>query len=216
MNTNLNGDFSLYFDGIADKEMLMYKAVIEMIQADYDINSIKVSDITSRAGIGKGTAYEYFSSKEEIIVKALLYDTYRHIKNVENIMQMATSFKEKYYLLLDYLEENMPYTKGVGSLLKMFTGTYEVKEKFQGELEKFHVQANCPLTYVEKLIDTFMEQGYNEGIYPQANIIIRRSVFATQVTGYIYCILNQYYGGGISREDARDFAYSSVVKLLNP
>ena len=86
MNINQNGDFSLYFDGIADKEMLMYKAVIEMIQADYDINSIKVSDITSRAGIGKGTAYEYFSSKEEIIVKALLYDTYRHIKNVENIM----------------------------------------------------------------------------------------------------------------------------------
>ena len=216
MNTNQNGDFSLYFDGIADKEMLMYKAVIEMIQEDYDINSIKVSDITSRAGIGKGTAYEYFSSKEEIIVKALLYDTYRHIKNVENIMQMATSFKEKYYLLLDYLEENMPYTKGAGSLLKMFTGTYEVKEKFQGELEKFHVQVNCPLTYVEKLIDTFMEQGYNEGIYPQANITIRRSVFATQVTGYIYCILNQYYGGGTSREDARDFAYSSVVKLLNP
>lgn len=206
----------LLFEGIAEKEMLMYKAVIEMVQENYDINSIKVSDITSRAGIGKGTAYEYFSSKEEIIVKALLYDTYKHIKNVEKIMQQEASFKDKYYLLLDYLEENMPYTKGVGSLLKMFTGTYEVKEKFQGELEKFHVQTNCPLSYVEKLIDTFMEQGFKEGIYPQTNVIIRRSVFATQVTGYIYCILNKYYGGGIPREEARDFAYSSVVKLLNP
>ena len=92
----------LMFDGIAEKEMLMYKAVIEMVQENYDINSIKVSDITSRAGIGKGTAYEYFGSKEEIIVKALFYDTYVHILNVEKLMKSDKKFKEKYYLLMDY------------------------------------------------------------------------------------------------------------------
>lgn len=216
MSTARNVDFSGYFEGIAEKEMLMYQAVIEMVQEDYDINSIKVSDITGRAGIGKGTAYEYFSSKEEIIVKALLYDTYMHIKSIENILGKELSFREKYYLLLDFLEEKMPYTKGVGSLLKMFTGTYEVKEKFHGELEKFHLQVNCPLAYVEEMIDIFMEQGFREGIYSQENKSLRRSVFATQVTGYIYCILNQYYAGTLSRECARDFSYNSVVKLLNP
>lgn len=216
MNTDQNGDFSIYFDGVAEKEMLMYKAVIEMVQEDYDINSIKVSDITSRAGIGKGTAYEYFSSKEEIIVKALIYDTYSHIKNVEKIMSKGVSFQEKYYKLMDFLEEKLPYTKGVGSLLKMFTGTYEVKEQFRGELEKFHLQKNCPLTYVENMIDIFMEQGYREGVFAQKNVPLRRSVFATQLTGYIYCILNQYYNGGFTREEARDFSYNGVVKLLNP
>lgn len=35
---------------------------------------MSVSMITGLAGIGKGTAYEYFDSKEEIIVCALLYE----------------------------------------------------------------------------------------------------------------------------------------------
>ena len=112
----------LMVEGIAEKEMLMYKAVIEMVQENYDINSIKVSDITSRAGIGKGTAYEYFGSKEEIIVKALFYDTYVHILNVEKIMKSDKKFKEKYYLLMDYLEEKLPNTKATGNLIKIFMG----------------------------------------------------------------------------------------------
>ena len=43
----------------------------------------------------------------------------------------------------------------------------------------------------------------------------RRSVFATQMTGYIYCIINQYYAGEMTREEARDFSYQGLVKLLN-
>ena len=107
MSENRSDNALLMFDGIAEKEMLMYKAVIEMVQENYDINSIKVSDITSRAGIGKGTAYEYFGSKEEIIVKALFYDTYVHILNVEKLMKSDKKFKEKYYLLMDLAFKQM-------------------------------------------------------------------------------------------------------------
>lgn len=216
MNTDKNGDSSFYFEGVAEKEMLMYKAVIEMVQEDYDINSIKVSDITSRAGIGKGTAYEYFSNKEEIIVKALLYDTYTHIKKIEAILKENKKYKEKFFLLLNYLEDNLPYTKGVGSLMKMFSGTYEIKDDIKKELEKIHKKFICPLTYVEKMIDDFMIQGTEEKLYTQENVILRRSVFVTQITGYIYCIMNHYYGGAFSKEEAREFSYQSIVKLLNP
>ena len=104
MSENRSDNALLMFDGIAEKELLMYKAVIEMVQENYDINSIKVSDITSRAGIGKGTAYEYFGSKEEIIVKALFYDTYVHILNVEKIMKSDKKFKEKYYQKKNWIE----------------------------------------------------------------------------------------------------------------
>ena len=50
MDIKRDGRPFLMFEGIAEKEMLMYQAVIKMVQEDYDINSIKVSDITSRAG----------------------------------------------------------------------------------------------------------------------------------------------------------------------
>ena len=51
----------------SEKVQKMYEAISELVQEKKDIASLKVSEITSRAGIGKGTAYEYFSSKEEII-----------------------------------------------------------------------------------------------------------------------------------------------------
>ena len=215
MDTNKrNSDLSL-FEGIAEKEMLMYKAVIEMVQENYDINSIKVSDITSRAGIGKGTAYEYFGSKEEIIVKALLYDTYVHILNVEKIMKSDKKFKEKYYLLMDYLEEKLANTKATGNLIKIFMGNYEIKDNFRIEVEKIQKSTTCPVAHVEGMFDDFMEQGLKEGVLAEERKVMRRSVFATQVTGYIYCIINQYYAGEMTREEARDFSYQGLVKLLN-
>ena len=51
----------------------MYRAVLDLIREGKDISKIKVIDITSKAGIGKGTAYEYFRSREEIIANALIY-----------------------------------------------------------------------------------------------------------------------------------------------
>lgn len=216
MNIKSDGNIFIMFEGIAEKEMLMYQAVIAMIQEDYDINSIKVSDITSRAGIGKGTAYEYFSSKEEIIVKALLFDTYSHLKRIEGILREENAYKNKLFMLFDYLEEHLPHTKGVGSLLKMFSGTFEIKEDIKKELEKIQSMDACPITYVENLIDNFMVQGLEEKLYIEQDVILRRSVFATQLTGYIYCIINHFYNGGISKDAAREFAYACIVKLLNP
>lgn len=215
MDINTKDNSRLMFDGIAEKEMFMYQAVIEMVREDYDINSIKVSDITKRAGIGKGTAYEYFSSKEEIIVKALLYDTYTHLKKIEVILKNDECFKNKLYFLLDYLEANLPHTKGVSSLMKMFGGTYEIKDDIKKELEKIYTTTTCPITYVEMMIDDFMTQGLKENLYTQEDKILCRSVFVTQLTGYIYCIMNHYYNGELSREKARNFCYESIIKLLN-
>ena len=205
----------LIFEDVAEKEMLMYAAVNEMIKEDYDINSIKVSDITKRAGIGKGTAYEYFSSKEEIIVKALLFDTYSHLKRIKNILNDKKEYKDKLLRLFDYLEENLPHTKGIGSLMKMFSGTFELGEDIKKELDMIQSANSGPVRYVENMIDIFMLQGLEEGLYSEQDVILRRGVFATQVTGYIFCIVNQFYDGGISKEKAREFTYESIIKLLN-
>ena len=42
---------------LSEKELALFRAVIELIEEDVDIHSIKVSDITSRAGIEIGRAH---------------------------------------------------------------------------------------------------------------------------------------------------------------
>ena len=67
---------------LPEKVRLLYEAVLAMVTDGWDINRMKVSDITAQAGIGKGTAYEYFSSKEEIIANAVLYDVEMRLAHV--------------------------------------------------------------------------------------------------------------------------------------
>ena len=73
---------------LPEKVRLLYEAVLAMVTNGWDINRMKVSDITAQAGIGKGTAYEYFSSKEEIIANAVLYDV-----EMENLYRFLLIWK---------------------------------------------------------------------------------------------------------------------------
>ena len=60
---------------LSEKQILIYKAIVDLINEGADVSGMKVGEITARAGIGKGTAYEYFSSKEEMVIEALEYNT---------------------------------------------------------------------------------------------------------------------------------------------
>ena len=64
------------------KVKALYDAVLELLNENADVNALTVADITKRAGIGKGTAYDYFSCKEEIIAGAIIYDA--QTQGVEN------------------------------------------------------------------------------------------------------------------------------------
>lgn len=63
---------------VSEKEKAIYMAVAELMNEGANLNALTVSEITGRAGIGKGTAYEYFSDKDEMIAKALFY----HVKGL--------------------------------------------------------------------------------------------------------------------------------------
>jgi AcrR family transcriptional regulator len=82
------------------KILALYNAVIALLDEGADISSLKVSDITSRAGIGKGTAYDYFRSKEEIIVKAMIYDVLQGLLELQNMMDKQACFYDKFHCFL--------------------------------------------------------------------------------------------------------------------
>ena len=90
---------------LPEKVRLLYEAVLAMVTDGWDINRMKVSDITAQAGIGKGTAYEYFSSKEEIIANAVLYDVEMRLAHVLEITKGEGDFAGKFVQILTYMEE---------------------------------------------------------------------------------------------------------------
>lgn len=55
------------------KKEKIFDAIFETIYEGTNITSIRVSDIAKRAGIGKGTVYMYFASKEQMIFESAKY-----------------------------------------------------------------------------------------------------------------------------------------------
>lgn len=90
-----------------EKVLAMYHAVWELIDEGHSVNSMKVSDITTRAGIGKGTAYEYFRSKEEIVSEALKYDYFLQYQSLANRLEEQKSFRSAIETCFNWLSENV-------------------------------------------------------------------------------------------------------------
>lgn len=86
----------------AEKELLIFEAFKKIIIDNSNIESIKVSDIAKGAGIGKGTVYEYFKSKDEIIARSIIYNFKIEIKNTIETIKNFSSFKDQCDHLFHY------------------------------------------------------------------------------------------------------------------
>ena len=57
-------------DKTIKRQLIMDAALQVFVQNGYE--KTKIIDVAKTAGIGKGTVYEYFSSKEELIARAVV------------------------------------------------------------------------------------------------------------------------------------------------
>ena len=206
-------EIKVLFGVPSQKEEAMYEAVIEMLNEKTQVTQIKVSDITNRAGIGKGTAYEYFSSKEELVFKAFVYDSYRSIKTVEAHLKSDGTFQSKFYWLLEFVEKNLMRTKMLSALMRSDSNQHMLI----GGMSNQEFDDNCQVIreYVDKIADAYMESGIREGFLTEQNVILLRNTLYTQIMGYMVFIMTDYHGGKVSKQDARDFTYRSLIKSLS-
>lgn len=86
----------------AEKELLIFEGFKKIIIDNSNIESIKVSDIAKAAGIGKGTIYEYFKNKDEIIARSIIYNFKIEIKNTIEAIKNISSFKDQCEHLFHY------------------------------------------------------------------------------------------------------------------
>lgn len=103
------------------KEKAIYQAVLELFAEGADLNSLTVSEITKKAGIGKGTAYEYFSDKEEMIAKAVFYHAEIFFQRLYEGIIKEKNFYDKVNFVLLTMERQITATSCVFCLLHMMS-----------------------------------------------------------------------------------------------
>ena len=198
-----------------EKVLLMYQAVADMIAEGADVNSMKVSDITTRAGIGKGTAYEYFSSREEIITGALVYDIRQKWKELAAVTRRAERFEEKVYGILDYLEDKFADRRFFCTLVRIGTGSIEVSDTFREEYRKIR-EGRCD-SEVEQVLDLVIEQGLAEGVLTERDPCLGRIALSGQMLAFATFLVMREQGGEltVTTGQAKEFVYRALVSSLS-
>lgn len=103
------------------KEQAIYQAVIELFEEGADVGNLTVSEITARAGIGKGTAYEYFSGKEEMIAKAFFYNGEMFCRQLYEGICKEKNLYDKIEFVLLTMEQQVSRTNCIFRLIHMLS-----------------------------------------------------------------------------------------------
>jgi AcrR family transcriptional regulator len=81
-----------------DKEILIFQVTWELF-SEKGFYDIKISEIAKIAGIGKGTVYSYFTSKEELVQKMIMYTLEKAHKEIIETISKVDSPIEKLRLI---------------------------------------------------------------------------------------------------------------------
>ena len=96
--------------GLSPKMTAVYQAVIELFTEGADLNNLTVAEITAKAGIGKGTAYEYISNKEEMIAGALFHEMKNTCQSLCRRFEQEKDLCAKVDFILMDMEEHFANT----------------------------------------------------------------------------------------------------------
>lgn len=194
------------------KVIAMNEAVASLWAEGRDLGSLTVSEITSRAGIGKGTAYEYFSSKEEIIATALEYDLKIQLERLIAIEEQANSFRDILEKLMDWLKDNFQNN----SIFTIFFRHDPVVKKIMSELPDG--KCNCDPKQGAEIVSTMISQalavGEAEGVIKKQNPYFGIVAVISQLTSFSMYLANPGYAE-VTIDEAREFAVESIIKMLN-
>lgn len=166
---------------IAEKKKLIFKALFELIKKGRTPETIKVSDIAAAADIGKGTVYQYFESKEQIIAEALIYHIKRSFISITERMHRSESFEGRINALLNIVEQRISLIPSSIGLLFFDVGVNNMKEYLNTEQDKFEMFH----AMIAEEMDELARVGIREGVV-DADIDFKyaRQVFGSAMMGY--------------------------------
>lgn len=116
---------------LSPKVKALYEAVEELIFENIDVKGIKVSDITERAGIGKGTAYEYFRNKEEIISSALLYHIDLICRQMVEKAEELKDFEKTMQFILCSIDAEIRKRDCFVQFIHLVSDNYRLEKRFK-------------------------------------------------------------------------------------
>lgn len=194
---------------LPEKVSSVFDSVMRLYSNGIQFHSMTVSDIAKEAGIGKGTVYEYFDTKEEIIWNAVAFHCKKTMELVCSEMIKKDSFDEMYLTLLYWLEQNSEPNLTFASMLISGTGSHA------NMLSCHRLKEIMGFDQHLYAIDTMIAAGVKEGL-----ICYPKNKFEFQLACQTFLLFTHYLMDrnrfdGVDMEQARMQCREAFIKILN-
>ena len=144
---------------IPPKVLKLYEAVSQLVEEGADPGTLRVSTITDRAGIGKGTAYEYFDSKDEIVIYAVVYQMQTAMVELEKGLLEQKTFQDQMNYLLDEVTAQEGRQNSFLKWIHLLTDNSEFSRQVQGIVASSAHEKYRLIQLFRKLLGAAVERG---------------------------------------------------------
>jgi len=145
------------------KKQLILEAAFEVF-AKKGFHSTKVDEIAERAGIGKGTIYEYFKSKTDVFHEMYIWYIDNYFAELEEGLLIETEPAAKLHKIVTNHIVFLTYMKSLaGKLLGDSCSHIDLGSEFKKTMIN---------TYKEKMgrIKTIIEAGVDKGVFREIDV----------------------------------------------
>jgi len=195
----------------SDKEIAVFDGLVELLKQGKSLYKIKVSEIAKAANIGKGTIYDYFSSKEEAIYLALLYYLNNEMTRIVSEIEKTPSFEKKIYKLLDITQENI---ESKYSSLKTVLTAKDISSMYDfiGEDENL---IDLFISYMGRILKSIVTSGETEGyINKSYSSYYKKSAIRCILIGFAQFVSHKECYKDVNVDLAKEVAYTQLIKML--
>lgn len=196
---------------LPDKIKAMYAAVQELIEEGADVNRIKVSEITQRAGIGKGTAYEYFSNKEELISSALLYQMNEIYGQLGSQLAQKESFEESIRFVLSSMVEKIGQRDCFLRYVHILSDNGPISGKLQQQIREKRSEIHLALDCIKQMVQIGKNTGEISVKLPEEYIHME---VLSKLIGFAVYLAGEWETENCPREEMEELVCKSLKREL--
>ncbi len=167
-------------DVYSEKEIAVYRGVLSLLGQGKDLYSLRVSEIANAAGIGKGTVYNYFESKEQILVRTLVFCVFDQLQHLRETVKKLATFREKIYAILDSMKEGR-----MRSTFQMVLSSFN-PQQIRPYIEQNSAEIASVYRRLSDQIDALLLLGAREGAIAFSDCTYARFVFICTLMGFVH------------------------------
>ncbi len=196
------------------KEISIFNGVLKLARSGADVNKITSRQIASAAGMGKATIYDYFSTKEEIVMAALGYSMSQQAAEFAAAMANTPDFAHKMNIIYGGIIDRVEDTGSIFHLLiQVYGGAVTSTLPECSHYSPLHRQ----LQEFIRILYSVLADGYSQGL-------LKTDVTRPENTDYVRMVFFSNVFGVASRAGDRHHplphreiisnAYKMLVKAL--